>query len=148
MSRRAKAASLHSLVPLKIIELLLALYVFFSLGVRQMRLGMEHPDYVGWTASGAILMTGMSVCLWLLWHRWRTHEGVLVPIMFTLQLANVIEGILKWWAKEDGATWPTMNCALCLLFLALIIWTEANRRQEAALDAARESKLFDMEDTL
>ncbi len=148
MSRKTKAASLHSLVPLKIFELLLVLFIFFGLGVWQMRLGREHPDYVGWTASGATLMTGMSVCAWLLWHRRRTHEGVLLPIMFTMQLANVIEDILKWRAKEDGATWPTMHCALCLLFLVLIIWTETNRRKEAARDAARESKLFDLEDSL
>lgn len=148
MSRKMMPASRPSLVPLKIFELLLVLYVFFGLGVWEMRLGWEHPDYAGWTASGAILMAGMSVCAWLLWHRRGAQEGVLLPIMFTMQAANFAQGILEWLAKEEGAKWPTMQFALCLLFLVLIIWSETNRRKEAAKDAALESKIFDMEDSL
>jgi hypothetical protein len=66
--------------------------------------------------------------------------------MFTLQLAQFVEGILKWCAKEEGAVWPTLSCVLAVLFLALIVWEEITHRKDAAKDSIRESKWFDEED--
>jgi len=90
----------------------------------------------------------MFACSGLLWHRRGTTYSVIFPFLFTMQLANFAEGVLRWRAKEEGATWPTIPCILGLAFLALIIWEERNLRKEAAEDATRESKFFDMEDRL
>lgn len=148
MIQRKWPLVLYHLASLKIFELLLVLYVLFSLGAWQMYKGWQNPDHVGWTTSGAIFVTGMVACAALLWHRRGTTYSVVAPLMFTMQLANFTEGILKWRAKEEGATWPTIPCVLGLALLALIIWEERNRRKEAARDATLESKFFDMEDTL
>ncbi len=147
MIKRRRSIALHHSVPLIIFELLLVLCVL-GLGAWQIHTSWKNPVHVGWTTSGAILITGMFACAGLLWHRWRTRHNAFVPILFTIQLANSVEGILKWRAHENGASWPVMHCALAISFLALIIWDETNLRKEAVRDAARESKYFDMEDTL
>ncbi|MDI1312920.1 hypothetical protein [Prosthecobacter sp.] len=148
MIRKLLPASLHSSAPLKIFELLLALYVLFGLGTWQMYKGWQHPDYVGWSSSGAIIITGMIACICLIWRRRQTHYSATVLILFVVQLANATQDILKWSAKDEIATWPKMHCALAAAFLVLLIWDEKKRRKEAAKDAASEFKIFDMKDTL
>jgi hypothetical protein len=148
MIKRRRPLTLHHSTPLKIFELLLMVCVLFGLGAWQMYTGWKHPDHVGWMTSGAIFITGMVACAGLIWHRRGTTYSVVAPLLFTMQLANFAEGILKWRAKEEGATWPAIPCILGLVLLALIIWEERNRRKEAARDATLESKFFDMEDRL
>lgn len=148
MIKKLLPASSHSPASLKVFEALLALSMLLGLGPWQMYKGWEHPVHIGWTTSGAILIVGMIVCLCLIWRRRGTRYSATASIMFTMQVANVAEGILKWHAKSDGATWPKMNSALAVAFLAVIIWEEKNRRKEAARDATCEFKIFDMKDTL
>lgn len=131
--------------PIKFIESMLAIFVFGQ-GAWMTHLGWNNLRYVGWIPSGAILMTGMIVCGYLVWRRRGTERSTLVPIMFTMQLAQFVEGILKWRAKEEGAVWPTVHCVLAVLFLALIVWEAITHRTEAAKDSTRESKWFDEED--
>lgn len=131
--------------PIKFIESVLAIFVFGQ-GAWMAHLGWNNPRHVGWIPSGAILMTGMIACTYLVWRRRGTERSTLGPIMFTLQLAQFVEGILKWRAKEEGAVWPTLSCVLAVLFLALIVWEEITHRKDAAKDSIRESKWFDEED--
>ncbi len=146
--RKLLPALFHSSAPLKILELVLVLFVFFVLGAWQMYMGWQNPDHVGWTTSGTILMTGMIGCTFLIWRRRKTNYSGTSAILFFMQLANAAEGFLKWQAHQKGATWPTVNCALAVVFLVLIFWQEKNRRKEADRDAACEFKIFEMEDRL
>lgn len=148
MTSKPLSASLHSSAPLKIFELLLVLCALFGLGAWKIYAGWQHPEYLGWTTSGTIYITGMLTCAVLLWRRRGTTYSVTAPFMFTMQLANFAEGILKWRTREEGAAWPTIPCILGLVFFALIIWEERNRRKEAVRDAACEFRIFDMEDKL
>ena len=131
--------------PIKVIESMLAIFVFGQ-GAWMAHLAWNNSRHVGWIPSGAILMTGMIACAYLVWMRRSTERSTLVPIMFTMQLANFVEGILKWRAKEEDAEWPTINCVLAVLFLALIVWEELSQKKSAAKDSDRESKWFDEED--
>ncbi|MGV3659100.1 MAG: hypothetical protein ACO1TE_02920 [Prosthecobacter sp.] len=139
--------ALHPSAPLKIFELLLVAFVFYH-GTWQLQVGLDNAGYVGWIPDGAILITGMVACAWLVWRRRHTERSVLAHVMFVMQLGTFVGDLLKWQAKEEGAAWPVMRCVLGLLFLALIIAEEINHRRAAAKDATRESKHFDMEDDL
>ncbi len=145
MSKQKSRIARPRTTPIKFIESIVAI-CFFGAGARMAHSGWNSPGHVGWIPSGAILMTGMIVCAYLVWRRRGTERSTLVPIMFTLQLAQFVEGILKWLAKEEGAVWPTVHCVLAVLFLALIVWEAITHRTEAAKDSTRESKWFDEED--
>lgn len=146
MTRRKKLSSFVSSVPLKLPEFLLALFVLFGLGIWKIYISWHNSDYVGWAAGGAILTAGMIACLWLIWHRRKTDYNATMVILFVMQLANFVEGLLRWHAQEKGAAWPTAHGALAVSFFALIILSEKHRRKEAARDTTRELKFFDMED--
>lgn len=144
--RRLRFAPTPS-VPLKVMELLLAIFTFAH-GAWQVQLAWDNPRHVGWVPGGTIMMAGAMVCVWLIWRRWRTQHGTLLPIMLVSQLGGFVKDWLAWQAGDEGAVWPTERAFFVLAFIGIIIWEEFNRRKETAEDVARETRFFSMEDRL
>ncbi|MDP1587539.1 MAG: hypothetical protein Q8M07_07355 [Prosthecobacter sp.] len=147
MTKKKPPFAFSAIGAFKCFEMLLAIFLFAH-GSRMLNLGWVNPRHVGWVPSGALLMIGGVACAWLVWQRRGTQRATTAPMMFFMTSANLVEGILKWRAKEEEAEWPTAYCVLVVLFLFIIIWEEVIQRRQAAKDSTRESKWFDEEDRI
>ena len=147
MVKKRSRLAFSAIGAFKCLEVLLAIFLMAH-GSRMLNLGWFNPRHVGWVPSGVLLMIGGIVCAWLIWHRRGTERATTAPMMFFMTSASLLEGILKWRAREEGAEWPTAYCVLVVLFLFIIIWEEVIQRRQAAKDSTRESKWFDEEDKI
>jgi hypothetical protein len=128
-------------------EMLLVVLLFYH-GGWQMNIAWDNPRHVGWIPSGTLLTIGSMACAWLIWQRRGAQRSTIVPMILVMNSSDLVKGILEWRAKKEGAEWPTTYCIFVALILALMIAEEINHRKQVALEAACESKIFSMEDSL
>ena len=127
-------------------EMLLAIFLVAFGGV-MLSLGWNNPRLAGYIPAGTINIVGGIVCAWLTWQRRGTQRSSMLPIMFFMNASSLVEHILKWRAKEEGAIWPMTLCILVVAILALWIGEEMRHRKRAARDSVCESTTPDMEDS-
>ena len=147
MVKKKSRFAFSSIAAFKCYEMLLAICLF-ALGGSNLQTGWDNPGYVGWVPSGVLLMIGSIACAWLIWHRRGSRRATISTMLFLMSSSSLVQGILKWRAKEEGAEWPTTDSIFAVIFLSLIIWEEVIQRREAAKDSTRESKWFDEEDRI
>jgi hypothetical protein len=147
MVKKKSRFAFSSIGAFKCYEMLLAIFLFAH-GGSKAHTGWDNPRHIGWIPSGAFLMIGGIACACLIWQRRGSRRATISTMLFFMSSSSLVQGVLKWRAKEEGAVWPTADCIFSVIFLSLIIWEEIIQRREVAKDSTRESKWFDEEDKI